>query len=77
MRTKSSPLLPPLQALLAKTGENIRNARLRRRLNTTLVAERAHLSRPTLIDIEPARVNGLPVLSGGAPVATVVSQVKN
>ena len=64
MRTKSSPLLPPLQALLTKAGGNIRNARLRRRLNTTLVAKRAHISRPTLIDIEA----GDPGVSVGAYV---------
>lgn len=62
MRTKSAPLLPALQALLATTGENIRHARLRRRLSTTLVAKRAHISRPTLIDIEA----GNPGVSVGA-----------
>ena len=64
MRTKSSPLLPLLQALLTRAGGNIRNARLRRRLNTTLVAKRAHISRPTLIDIE----SGDPGVSVGAYV---------
>jgi transcriptional regulator with XRE-family HTH domain len=62
MRTKSTPLLPSLQTLLTRAGENIRNARLRRRLSTMLVAKRAHISRPTLMDIE----TGDPGVSVGA-----------
>ncbi len=45
-------MLPRLQALLTEVGENIRLARLRRRLSTAQVAERAGISRPTLLNIE-------------------------
>ncbi|MCB2380388.1 helix-turn-helix domain-containing protein [Hymenobacter sp. BT635] len=45
-------LLPPLQHLLAQTGENIRLARLRRKLSAARVAERAGISRNTLRTIE-------------------------
>jgi transcriptional regulator with XRE-family HTH domain len=62
MKTKGTPLLPALQALLAKAGENIRAARLRRRLTASLVAKRAHISRMTLWQIE----SGDPGVSVGA-----------
>jgi transcriptional regulator with XRE-family HTH domain len=45
-------LLPKLEKLLAQTGENIKLARLRRKLSTEQVAERANISRPTLWSIE-------------------------
>jgi transcriptional regulator with XRE-family HTH domain len=45
-------ILPRLQQLLTQAGENIRLARLRRRLSTTRVAERAAISRNTLHAIE-------------------------
>lgn len=45
-------LLPRLVQLLAQSGENIRLARLRRRLSAALVAERAGISRNTLHAIE-------------------------
>jgi transcriptional regulator with XRE-family HTH domain len=64
MKTKTAPLLPSLQALLAKAGENLRAARLRRRLPATLVARRAHISRMTLWQIE----TGDPGVSIGAYV---------
>lgn len=41
-------ILPRLQQLLTQAGENIRLARLRRKLSTTRVAERAAISRNTL-----------------------------
>lgn len=62
MRTKTNPLLPGLEKLLARTGENIRLARLRRRLTAEMVAERSDLSRPTLLAIE----SGDPGVSMGA-----------
>ena len=46
------PVLPKLQAILTELGANIRLARLRRRLSTVQVAERAGISRPTLLNIE-------------------------
>lgn len=52
MRTKTSVLLPQLGTLLRETGENVRLARIRRRLTTSMVAKRAGISRPTLIQVE-------------------------
>lgn len=48
----SSPALPALSRILSELGENIRLARLRRRLTLTQVADRAGMSRPTLGAIE-------------------------
>jgi transcriptional regulator with XRE-family HTH domain len=55
-------LLPRIQQILADLGENIRLARLRRKLSTARVAERAGLSRQTVISVE----KGLPGVSMGA-----------
>ncbi len=44
--------LPSLQRRLTVVGENLRLARLRRRLSATQVAERAGITRPTLRAIE-------------------------
>jgi transcriptional regulator with XRE-family HTH domain len=52
MVRKSLVLLPKVEALLAELGENIKLARLRRKLSTEQVAERAGISRPTLWGIE-------------------------
>ncbi|WP_347160323.1 helix-turn-helix domain-containing protein [Pontibacter chitinilyticus] len=49
---KPSPLYPSWQRLLAELGENIKFARLRRKLSAEQVAERAAISRPTLSQIE-------------------------
>ncbi|MCC7386516.1 MAG: helix-turn-helix domain-containing protein [Deltaproteobacteria bacterium] len=46
------PPLPAVARALAELGENIRLARLRRRLSASLVAERAGMTRPTLRAIE-------------------------
>jgi transcriptional regulator with XRE-family HTH domain len=45
-------LLPKHQRLLAGMGENLRLARLRRRLSAAMVAERAGISRSTLRSLE-------------------------
>ena len=45
-------LLPKMTRILEELGENIRLARLRRKLSAQQVAERASISRPTLINIE-------------------------
>jgi transcriptional regulator with XRE-family HTH domain len=45
-------LLPKVQQVLVDLGENIKLARLRRKLNTTQVAERAGISRSNLWKIE-------------------------
>ena len=42
----------PARAALRKLGSDLRDARLRRRLSTTVVAERAFLNRKTLRKIE-------------------------
>ena len=54
-------LLPKLKKLLIELGENIRLARLRRKLSAEQVAERAGISRTTLTSIE----NGKPSTSMG------------
>lgn len=45
-------LLPKMKRILTELGENIRLARLRRKLSAEQVAERANISRPTLLSIE-------------------------
>ncbi len=52
MARKTSVQLPILKRLLVELGENIRLARLRRKLSAQLVAERAGMSRTTLRAIE-------------------------
>jgi transcriptional regulator with XRE-family HTH domain len=46
------PLLPKYERMMRTMGENIRLARLRRDLSSEQVAERAGISRNTLIKIE-------------------------
>ncbi len=55
-------ILPSLQRRLLCLGENLRLARLRRRLTAAQVAERAGITRPTLRAIE----RGEPSVSFGA-----------
>ena len=52
MARKTTVQLPALRRLLEELGENIRLARLRRRLSAQLLAERAGMSRTTLRAIE-------------------------
>jgi transcriptional regulator with XRE-family HTH domain len=47
-----TPQTPKLAALLQGLGENIRLARLRRRISATMLAERAGMTRVTLAAIE-------------------------
>ena len=49
---KNNLLYPAWQKLLTDLGENLRLARLRRKFSTEQVAERAGISRPTLVQIE-------------------------
>jgi len=50
---KRKPILLPKQRRILRTvGENIKYARLRRKLSTEQVAERANISRKTLYEIE-------------------------
>ena len=60
-RTTITPL-PSLQRRLTAVGENLRLARLRRKLSATQIAERAGITRPTLRAIE----RGDPSVSFGA-----------
>ena len=52
MARKTTVQTPALTRLLKEMGENIRLARLRRKLSAERVAERAGMSRPTLRAIE-------------------------
>lgn len=45
-------LLPKYKKIIKELGENIKLARLRRKLSTSQVSERANISRPTLYSIE-------------------------
>ena len=54
-------LLPKLTKILAEMGENIKLARLRRKLTAEQVAERAGIARSTLWQVE----KGLPSVSLG------------
>jgi transcriptional regulator with XRE-family HTH domain len=50
---RATPPLPlPVKRVLAKLGEDIRKARLRRRITTTMMAERAFITRTTLRKVE-------------------------
>jgi transcriptional regulator with XRE-family HTH domain len=64
MKIRNSILLPKAQKAISILGENIKLARLRRRYSTQQVAERANISRPTLLSIE----KGHPHVSIGAYV---------
>jgi len=61
--------MPTATRTLASLGDNIRLARLRRRLPATLVAERAGMSRATLRGIE----HGDPSVSIGAYANVLLS----
>ena len=52
MGRKKNPTFPSLQRVLAELGENVRLARLRRKLPATIVAQRAGIARNTLRAIE-------------------------
>lgn len=45
-------MLPSVQKVLTELGENIKLARLRRGLSSELMAERAGISRATLVNVE-------------------------
>ena len=52
MRTKKSPIFPQAKKILEAFGENIKLARLRRKLSMEQVAQRAGIGRSTLVKIE-------------------------
>jgi transcriptional regulator with XRE-family HTH domain len=62
MAKKKLVILPKLERILFEVGENTKLARLRRKLSAEQVAERANISRPTLVSIE----KGSPTVSIGA-----------
>jgi len=61
MGRQAIALLPGVRKQLADLGNNIRLARLRRKLPATLVAQRAGIARETLSAIE----RGAPTVSAG------------
>jgi len=61
MRATKTILLPKLTKILEELGENIKLARLRRKLTAEQIAERAGISRSTLWQVE----KGLPSVSLG------------
>ncbi len=62
MAKKKIVLLPKTKRILSEMGENLKLARLRRKLSAEQVAERANISRPTLVAIE----KGSPAVSMGS-----------
>ncbi len=52
MARKTAPLSPTLEDILKALGENIKLARLRRKITTTMLAERAGMGRVTLRKVE-------------------------
>lgn len=62
MKSKVNILLPTSSKILSQLGEDIKLARLRRKLSTEQVAERADISRSTLWQIE----KGTPSVAMGA-----------
>ncbi|MAY84530.1 MAG: transcriptional regulator [Flavobacteriales bacterium] len=52
MANKKIVLLPRARKILLEVGENIRLARLRRKLSSEQIAERANIGRTTLYKIE-------------------------
>ena len=69
MGRQRNSILPSLQRILTELGENIRLARLRRRYSSTIVAERAGISRNTLLAIE----KGDPSVTFGSYVNVLLS----
>ena len=61
MKNKKTFLLPSTEQILQEFGENIKLARLRRKLSTSKIAERANISRSTLWQVE----KGLPSVAIG------------
>lgn len=69
MGRRTPPPLPAVRAALEELGDNIRLARLRRRVSAALLAERAGVSAPTLRSVE----RGEPTASMGAYAAALHS----
>ncbi len=69
MAKKPVVLLPKTQRILEEVGDQIRLARLRRKLSEKIVAERAGISRTTLCSIE----KGASTVSLGSYAAVLVA----
>jgi transcriptional regulator with XRE-family HTH domain len=69
MAQNKTVLFPKTVAILETLGENIRLARLRRNVSSSLQAERAGISRPTLTMIE----KGAPSVALGSYVQVLVA----
>lgn len=67
MSKKAAVVMPQTRAILEQMGEQIKLARLRRKLSSQLVAERAGISRQTLNSIE----SGSPTVSIGSYAAVL------
>lgn len=52
MKSRKTILLPKTKRILSEFGENIKLARLRRKLTAEQVSQRANISRPTIVSIE-------------------------
>lgn len=57
MSKKKIIILPKIRKILSEMGENIKLARLRRKLSARQVAERANIGRTTLFRIEQGSPN--------------------
>ena len=67
MKNATYNIMPDTENILKTMGEQIKMARLRRRLSATLVAERAGISRSTLWKVE----NGNPSVAVGIYAAVL------
>ena len=67
MKNAAYNIMPDTENILKTTGEQIKMARLRRKLSATLVAERAGISRSTLWKVE----NGNPSVAVGIYAAVL------
>lgn len=67
MKNAAYNIMPDTENILKTMGEQIKMARLRRRLSATLVAERAGISRSTLWKVE----NGNPAVAVGIYAAVL------
>jgi transcriptional regulator with XRE-family HTH domain len=75
MKNQKRLLLPKIERILVEAGENIKLARLRRKLSAEQVAERANITRMTLIGIEKG--SGSVAISSYAKVLFVLGLEKD
>jgi len=69
MNNRNSRLAVPIKRALNTLGNDLRNARRRRRIPTALLAERSSISRTTLVKIE----KGNPGVSLGAYASVLMA----